>query len=52
MGFAEITRDFPLYGMVKKNLIIFFAKAFRYFSHYQFTTLLPFSYQVFGADFF
>ena len=48
---AKITCDFFLYGIVS-NLIIYFAEAFRYFSHYQFTTLLPFSYQVFGADFF
>ena len=49
--FAKITCDFPLYGIVK-NLIIYFAEAFRYFSHYQFTTLIPFSYQAFGAAFF
>ena len=49
--FAKIICDFPLYGIVK-NLIIYFAEAFRYFSHYQLTTHLPFSYQVFGAAFF
>ena len=47
---AKITCDSPLYGIVK-NLIIYFAEAFRYVSYYQFTTLLPFSYQVFGATF-
>ena len=51
MGFAKITCDFPLYGIVK-DLIIYFAKAFRYFSHYQFTTLHPFFYHVYGAVFF
>ena len=33
--FAKIACDVPFYGKVK-NLIINFAKAFRYFSHYQF----------------
>ena len=46
-----ITCDFPLYGIVK-YLIIYFAEAFRYFFNYQFTTLLPFSYQSFEAAFF
>ena len=48
--FARITRDLSLYGIVN-NLIIYFAKAFRYFSHYKFTTLLLFSYHVFRAAF-
>ena len=48
--FAKITSDFPLYRIVK-NLVIYFAEISRYFSHYQFTTLLPFSYHVFGAAF-
>ena len=51
MGFVKITCDFPLYGIVE-NIIIYFAEPFRYFSYYQFTTLLPFSYQVFGTAFF
>ena len=33
-NFTKITCDFPLYGIIK-NLIIYFAEAFRYFSHYQ-----------------
>ena len=49
--FAKIICDFPLYEIVK-NLIIYLADAFRYYSHYQFTTLLPFSYHVFRAAFF
>ena len=49
--FAKITCDFPVYGIVK-NLIIYFSKAFRYFSHYQFITVLPLSYPVFGAAYF
>ena len=40
-GFLKDFADFPLYGIVK-NLIIYFAEAFRYFSYYQFTTLFPF----------
>ena len=46
--FAKSTCDFPLYGIVK-NLTIFFAEAFRYFSNYQLTTLLPFPYQFLGS---
>ena len=34
--FAKITYDLALYGIVK-NLIIYFAEAFRSFSHYQST---------------
>ena len=45
-AFVKDFADFPLYGIVK-NLIIYFAEAFWYFSRYQFTTLLPF-YQNFG----
>ena len=51
MDFAKITCDFPLYRIVK-NLIIYFVEALRYFPHHQFTILVPFSYQVFGPDFF
>ena len=40
-AFLKDFADFPLYGIVK-NLIIYFAEAFWCFSHYQFTTLLPF----------
>ena len=40
-AFLKDFADFPLYGIVK-NLIIYFEEAFWYFSHYQFTTLLPF----------
>ena len=40
-AFLKDFADFPLYGIVK-DLIIFFAEAFRYFSHYQFTMLLHF----------
>ena len=46
-AFLKDFANFPLYGIVK-NLIIYFAEAFWYFSHYQFTTLLPF-YQNFGS---
>ena len=49
--FAKTTCNFALYEIIK-NLIIYFAEAFRYFSHCKFTTLLPFSYQVFGVAFF
>ena len=49
--FAKITSDFPLYGMVN-NLIIYFTEAVRYFSHYQLTTFLIFSSEVFGVAFF
>ena len=48
--FAKITCDFALYGIVRK--IIYFVGAFRYFSYYEFTTLHPYSYQVFGTPFF
>ena len=43
--FAKIAYDIS----ISKNLIIYFAEAFRYFSHYQFITLLPFSYHISGA---
>ena len=49
--FAKITCDFPLYGIVK-NLIIYLLETFRYFSYYQFTILLRFSYHVTEAAFF
>ena len=39
--FAKIIYDFPVYGTVK-NLITYFAEAFRSVSRYQFTSLLPF----------
>ena len=39
--FAKITCDFHLFRIVK-NLIIYFAEAFQYFPHYQFTTLFLF----------
>ena len=43
-SFLKDFADIPLYGIV----IIYFAEVFWYFSHYQFTTLLPF-YQNFGS---
>ena len=46
-AFLKDFANFPLYGIVK-NLIIYFAEAFWYFSHYHFTTLLLF-YQNFGS---
>ena len=49
--FAKITCGFPLYGIVK-NLKIYSAEAFRYFSHHQLATLLPSSCQIFEAAFF
>ena len=49
--FAKTTCNFSLYRIVN-NLIIYFAEASLYFSHYQFTTVLLFSYQVFRAAFF
>ena len=48
-AFLKDFSDFLLYGIVK-NLRIYFAGAFWYFSHYQFTTLLPF-YQNFRSAF-
>ena len=50
-GFAKITCDVLLYRTVK-NLIIYGPEAFKYFSHYEFITLFPFSYHIFGAAFF
>ena len=40
-AFLKDFADFPLYGIVK-HLIIYYAEAVWYFSHYQFTTLTPF----------
>ena len=37
-AFLKDFADFPLYEIVK-NLIIYFAESFQYFSHYQFATL-------------
>ena len=48
--FAKITCGFSLYETAKIP-IIYFAEVFRFFSLYQFTTLFPFSYHVFGAAF-
>ena len=49
-AFLKDFAGFPLYGIVK-NIIIYFAEAFWYFSHNQFTTLFPFN-QIFGSAFF
>ena len=49
--FKGFACDATLYGIVK-NITTYFSEAFRCFSHYQFITLLPFSYQIFEAAFF
>ena len=46
--FAKIACDMSLYR-IEKNLIIYFAEGFQYFSHFKFTTLLTSSYLLFGA---
>ena len=49
-GFAKIPCDVSFNGIVK-NLIIYFAETFRYFSHDQFIFLLLFSQQMFEQRF-